>query len=188
MSRILKSALARAKSQAVKRDALLGSDWKRIKRWKWFPEAITDELRLNAGVRFRDILNYGIIAAERGKFGDYLTASQCFITLHATSVVTRLYLDMVVDEFPSDAQYLRLTNDWDDWFPQCVPLRLGHDSDVITTSDVRRYIALRLKDNDSSKYLEAAQCAALLHFLGYPGILAVIDAVPKEYTECHDIK
>lgn len=187
MSRILKSALVRAKSQAVKRGAILGSEWKRLNGWKWFPDTITSEMRLNAGVRVVDILEYGTYNVGRGRLGDYLVASQCFILLHAMNCERRLQMDMLVDQLPEDVSQMRLTNDWDDWFPHCVALRVESGSNAVTTSDVRRYIFMRLVDHDAAKYLEAAQCAALLHFLGNPSILTVIDEIQPEYDECHDI-
>ena len=62
-----------------------------------------------------------------------------------------------------------LPKDWDDWFPSLIPLLVPIDGPHITVQHVLDYAIARLRQlSDPTRLLEAAQCLALLHYLGNP--------------------
>lgn len=68
-----------------------------------------------------------------------------------------------------------LLGDWNDWFPGTIKLRLGLSCDCVTAEHVQQYAILRVEeDDDEARFLEAAQCLALLHYLGNPSPGTVI--------------
>ena len=72
------------------------------------------------------------------------------------------------------SRYKALPPDWDYWFPECVFLRLGLPRGQLTAGDLMRYAIVRMEDDDDSRMIEAAQCLALLHYMGSPPPAEVI--------------
>jgi len=68
-----------------------------------------------------------------------------------------------------------LPDDWADWFPAAIPLKVPEASPHIRIGHVRRYAELRLMDTDPYRFIEAAQCLALIHYLGCPPEEAIIE-------------
>lgn len=69
-----------------------------------------------------------------------------------------------------------LPDDWDDWFPGAVPLlvpTLGRNITVANLIDYGRERVLHV--GDPTRFIEAAQCFALLHHLGSPALPTIID-------------
>ena len=68
-----------------------------------------------------------------------------------------------------------LPNDWDTWFPGVIPLELESKRPDVTVSDIINYVRKRLLDTaDPFRFIEAAQCCALLHFCGAPSLDTIV--------------
>jgi hypothetical protein len=78
-----------------------------------------------------------------------------------------------------------LPADWDDWFPETIQLRLGAGS-RITVRDIVEYSRVRMTEDveDPLRFIEAAQCLALIHFLGSPPLdtIVITRFSPEEMT------
>lgn len=60
--------------------------------------------------------------------------------------------------------------DWDSWFPSTIPLLVPVSGTDITAGDIYAFAEARMKQQGEGEFglLEAAQCLALLHYLGSP--------------------
>jgi len=65
--------------------------------------------------------------------------------------------------------------DWEYWFPECIYMRLGLDTkEPVRTRHLIEYAQERVKDSDDARFVEAAQCLALLYYLGSPDDEAIL--------------
>jgi len=71
-----------------------------------------------------------------------------------------------------------LPKDWDDWFPSTIPLVVRIDGADITIKHLIEFAKVRLEHlDDPNRFLEVAQCVALIHYLGNPPLDAVVASV-----------
>lgn len=69
-----------------------------------------------------------------------------------------------------------LPHDWDDWFPSAVPLLTQVVGRYVTVANLVDYGRQRvLQVDDPTRFIEAAQCFALLHHLGAPALPTILD-------------
>ena len=67
-----------------------------------------------------------------------------------------------------------LPADWSGWFPECIMTHLNIRGTRVTARHILMYAMARIADVDDSRYLEAAQCLALLHYLESPTMDTVV--------------
>ena len=73
-----------------------------------------------------------------------------------------------------------LPKDWDDWFPRAMPLLdgAGIQGPHITVQNILDYARVRMEDvNDPTRFIEAAQCLMLIHFLDNPSPDTIVTSV-----------
>jgi len=71
-----------------------------------------------------------------------------------------------------------LPKDWDDWFPGTIPLLVKVQGINVTVQHILDYAEARmLQTDDPTRLLEAAQCLALIHYLGNPDPKVVVVSV-----------
>lgn len=71
-----------------------------------------------------------------------------------------------------------LPKDWDDWFPEVIPLLVDIPGINITVQHILDFAKARINQvNDPTMLLEAAQCLALIHYLGNPSPGTVVVSI-----------
>jgi hypothetical protein len=73
---------------------------------------------------------------------------------------------------------LALPKDWDDWFPGTIQLLVDVPGPDITVQHILDFAAARLKQvEDPHRLLEAAQCCALIWYLGNPSPDTIVTSI-----------
>lgn len=67
-----------------------------------------------------------------------------------------------------------LPDDWAMWFPDCVFSKLQITGAFLCARDILKYAMVRVGDKDTTRYIEAAQCFALLFYLGNPSLDTIV--------------
>ena len=71
-----------------------------------------------------------------------------------------------------------IPDDWSDWFPSAIPLLVKLDGPHIRIRDLVQYMQERLKNiEDPYRFIEVAQCAALIHYLGSPPDNTIVSSI-----------
>ena len=71
-----------------------------------------------------------------------------------------------------------LPDDWSDWFPAAIRLEVPIVGPDIAVADLIEYMRRRLDQiDDPLRFIEVAQCAALIHYLGVPAPDVVLASI-----------
>jgi hypothetical protein len=140
--------------------------------WEWIPSDVMRFLGIGGNNPLaQDVYRYAIRRSLENLPDRFIRSARALEVLFYSgnpdpmAVITSDMVEKAKSEMSHNGA---LPRDWPDWFPQAVQMKLGLNGSSLRASDVYRYAILRTLDDDVTRYLESAQCLALLHFLGNP--------------------